>query len=131
MAFKDFAFQAWAEKYGHNPPWLKRDYMILVQARNAIRDEERSRAAWNAYLTENDPFYEGHPTTKFIGNLPKWEAKARKLAKPIRNTAEEEINPRLALLLQVERELKGRSTSEIRIEFARRAALQFPVDSQG
>jgi hypothetical protein len=75
--FKDWAFEEWRSKYSVKPPWLTKQFVALAGALKVSESEEVARAAWSSYLASTDPFYEGHPPTKFLQSIDRWTVKAK------------------------------------------------------
>jgi hypothetical protein len=78
LAFKDHAYATWAKRYGGQvPPWIKKDWKQLADAKKAIGDDDLARRTWDAYLRCAEPFFAGHPVGKFLADLARWTTSAR------------------------------------------------------
>ena len=76
VLFRDFAWQSWLDKYGTSPPWGKREFANLHEARSRIDTEQVARDAWKAFLDNQEPFFAGHQPGKFLLELGRFVAKA-------------------------------------------------------
>jgi hypothetical protein len=78
VPFKDFAWEEWKSKYGTSPPWGKKEFVQLYDARQRLDTEELARAAWTKFMQSTDPFHEGHSPGQFLYSLSKMTARAVK-----------------------------------------------------
>ena len=101
LAFRDWAFICWRDRYGTKAPWLPKDFVILARALAAFEDEATARAAWTAFLDSQDPFYAGHEPGKFLVSLSRWGAKAK--PRPSRKPSEDDV--RTVALIRIHREV--------------------------
>ena len=102
VSFKDWAFEQWREKYGTKPPWGKVEYISLATALERLDTEDEARAAWDAYLACDEPFYQGHAPRLFLRDLGKWVGRYKR-PKPVEQ--EDPVRARmLKILLEVERD---------------------------
>lgn len=78
VRWKDWVWEEWKAKYGTSPPWGKKEFSQLADARQRLDTEELARDAWRLFLASTDPFYEGHEPGKFLSSLTRWTGKAAK-----------------------------------------------------
>ena len=76
VPFKDFAWEEWKAKYGTSPPWGKKEFVQLHEARQRLDTEELARAAWTKFMQSTDSFHEGHSPGQFLYSLSKMTARA-------------------------------------------------------
>lgn len=82
MKFAEYCHDQWAMKYGTKPPWGKKDYILLAEARKLIEFDLDAEEAWDSYLDSKDPFYSGHPPNLFRSSISKWFKPRREMPVP-------------------------------------------------
>jgi hypothetical protein len=130
VPFKDWAFKEWGDKYGVKAPWMPVDFIKLAKARAQFESEDLARAAWTAYLNNQEPFFAGHDPGRFLSNLSRFivRAKPKKLHRdPMR---EDDIwSRKTAALIRIHREVACDDTipnEKKRDECSRRFREEFP-----
>ena len=78
VPFHVWAFEEWRGKYNIKPPWGRVEYMKLATALKRFDEQEHARAAWLAFLADDDPFNQGHSPGLFLATLSKWTVKGIK-----------------------------------------------------
>jgi hypothetical protein len=131
VPFKDFAWEEWKSKYGTSPPWGKKEFVQLADARSRLDTEQLSREAWAKFLADADPFYTGHEPGKFLFSLSRWVAKA--VPKQLRRDkmqTDDKWAERTNYLIQLHKEVNADdSIHELgkRSEVSRRFRERFPA----
>ena len=70
--FAVHAHDSWKARHGLKPPWGQREYVQLATALRRLPDEATAIKAWDTYLAEDDPFYDGHSPGQFLAALSKF-----------------------------------------------------------
>ena len=131
VLFKDWAWEEWKAKYGTSPPWSKKEFAQLADARHRIDTEQVAREAWTKFLASTDEFYAGHEPGKFLYSLSRWVAGVA--AKRPRRDKMQEDGPwadRTACLVELYRKVNADdsiSEAKKRDEVSRRFREQFPT----
>jgi hypothetical protein len=74
----DWAVRIWSEVYQREPAWSQKEFICLSRAVAKLEAGEDFRERWTAYLACDEPFYQGHPPSKFLSDLEKWKPKGKR-----------------------------------------------------
>jgi hypothetical protein len=124
VLFKDFCWQEWKDKYSTSPPWGKKEFAQLAEARARLDTEDLARSAWASFMQSTDSFHEGHSPGQFLFSLSKMTARAVKAIpkKQLQGEAvSQAMEARRKIMMEVRADPKLTTELQRRDEYARRA----------
>jgi len=80
IPFRVFCWEEWKAKYRTSPPWGKKEFAQLHEARARIDTEQLAQEAWTKFMASTDSFHEGHSPGQFLYSLSKMTARAAQAA---------------------------------------------------